>query len=198
VPGVVVRRELCQSVAMAATECPECGEKLGEQELICAKCGWPHEEAAEVAEPAATSAAKPISALHPLLIGLSIGFIVGLVLGWVWGHAGGGPAPAEAGDHGAVTSPGPSAPAPPPTLKLREAGWRAASGGLCMGMFQVVSAPPTITSLKFTAMDKSGASIATDKVSAPGGIKPGSMLELGFETGDCSRIQKWKVEVVKN
>ena len=181
---------------MAATECPECGEKLGAEELVCPKCGWPHEDPEAIAVPSASAA--PTSSMSPMLVGLGMGLIAGLVIGWIWGHSS-APAPGVADGDGVVApQPGPSRPAPPPTLKLRERGWRAGEQGLCMGMFEVVSAPPSVTGLKFTAMDTTGAAIATDKVSAPpSGIKPGSVLELGFETGECSKIAKWKVEVLK-
>jgi hypothetical protein len=165
---------------MSERECPECGESLGANDPVCPKCGHGPETATAQAPPAAGSQTA-------LLIGLAIGLAVGLIAGWIWGRA--------------------SAPAPPrpkpsmasgtaKTLRLREREWRQGAGGLCTGVFEVVSAPPSITGLSFSVMDSKGKVIGSDKVSSPRGIKPHTVLELGFETGDCSKINKWTVQVI--
>jgi RNA polymerase subunit RPABC4/transcription elongation factor Spt4 len=170
-------------------ECPECGERLREDDPVCPKCG--HEpDAAAVAQ----TTGPPAGGQPALLIGLAIGLVVGLVAGWFWGHASAPSAVREAAS--ARSAPGPAAPGPAPeALRLRERGWRQGAGGLCTGLFEVVTAPPSVKSLSFSVMDSKGKVIGRDSVSSPGGIRPHTVLELGFDCGDCSRVKNWQVKV---
>lgn len=136
---------------------------------------------------------------------LSIGLVVGLVLGVLVGRAmrDATPAPTEQVKptpppapltQGATTKASPGA---DDTLRLREREWKQSSADLCTGVFHVVTAPPGLKRLQFSAMDAAGAVIASDGVSSDSGIKPNSVLELGFEVGECSKIAKWKVAIPK-
>lgn len=189
------------------TDCPDCGHKLDEHEISCASCGWPHEEAKEKEqqepqEPGAGGEPGPgpaatgtMSSRNTLLLGLAVGLVLGFIFGRSWPRDETPDDAAGAGTGGSVgTRP---APARPDSLKLRELQWRQSSPGFCTGLFEVVSAPPSVKGLKFSVMDAQGKVIGRDKVSAPKGIKPNSVLELGFEAGKCADIQKWHVQIIK-
>jgi hypothetical protein len=187
----------------STTECPDCGHELSEQEISCPSCGWPHEEKKETApkeqqEPGAEKAPGPAPAggtspRNTLLIGLAIGLVLGFFFGRIWPRK---ETPEAARPHTGAPLQNPS-PARPDSLKLRELQWRQSSPGFCTGLFEVVSAPPSVRGLRFSVMDAQGKVIGRDKVSAPKGIKPNSVLELGFEAGKCADIQKWHVQIIE-
>lgn len=192
---------------MPLTECPECSQKLGEQDLTCAHCGWPHgdevkteqeESSPEPKTPAeaagSTDAVAKWSTRNSLLLGLVIGMVIGFLGGRTWPGKGVPAAPMEnpgIGDRALAQEN-----AQPRSLKLRELQWKQSSPELCTGVFEVVYAPPSVKGLKFSVMNAQGEVISRDTVSAPQGIKPNTALEMGFETKSCSEIQKWHVQII--